>query len=138
MNTKTRFLFLFSLCSTLLVFCTYTVKIKDGHTAYDRKQFAVAAPMLEKEIGRAKTRNEKGRLAFELAESYRRTGQDEKSLDWYKAAYDNNFGPEALKGYSYALKKLEREPAARSDWSAAAEDCAGRETRRWARRWPGL
>ncbi|MBP6825917.1 MAG: OmpA family protein [Saprospiraceae bacterium] len=116
MNTKTRFLFFFSLCSTLLVFCTYTVKIKDGHTAYDRKQFAVAAPMLEKEIGRAKTRNEKGRLAFELAESYRRTGQDEKSLDWYKAAYDNNFGPEALKGYSYALKKLERYPAARESF----------------------
>ncbi|MBK7938365.1 MAG: PD40 domain-containing protein [Lewinellaceae bacterium] len=112
MNTKTLTA-LFSICPVLWVCCTYTIKVKDGHTAYDRKQFSVAAPMLEKEIGRAKTRTEKGRLAFELAESYRRTGQDEKSLNWYKTAYDNNFGPEALKGYAFTLKKLERYAAAR-------------------------
>ena len=97
----------------LLFACTYTIKIKDGPTAYDRKQYAVAAPMLEKEFNKAKTRTEKGQLAYELAESYRQTGQDEQSLDWYKKAYDNNYGADALKGYAYALKKLERYPAAR-------------------------
>ncbi len=103
----------FLLLFFLLFSCTYTLKIKDGATAYDRKQYAVAAPMLEKEYGRAKTRTEKGRIAFALADSYRRTGQDEKSLDWFKTAYENNYGPEALKGYAHALKKLERYAAAR-------------------------
>lgn len=96
------------LLSILFVCCTYTIKIKDGHTAYERKQFAVAAPMLEKEFTRAKTRTEKGRLAYELAESYTRSGAADKSLNWYKTAYDNNFGPDALKGYAYTLKKLEQ------------------------------
>ncbi len=115
MNTKAIFL-LFSFCSFFLFFCTYTLKIKDGHTAYDRKQFATAIPMLEKEVQRAKSRTEKGRLAYELAESYRRSGQDDKSLDWYKTAYDNNYGSEALKGYAYTLKKLGRYAEARESF----------------------
>jgi len=98
--------------------CTYTLAVKDGRTAYDRKQFAVAVPMLQKEFGRAKVRSERGQLAFQLADSYRRTGRDEASLEWFKTAYDNNYGPEALKGYAYALKKLERYAAAREQFKA--------------------
>lgn len=100
---------------TLLLFvaCTYTLKIKDGRTAYERKQFSVAAPMLEKEFARAKTRNEKGQIAYLLGDSYRRIGRDEKSLQWFKTAYDNNGGAEALKAYAFALKKMERYTEAR-------------------------
>lgn len=100
---------------TLLLFvaCTYTLKIKDGRTAYERKQFAIAAPMLEREFGRAKTRNEKGQIAYLLGNAYERTGRDEKALQWFKTAYDNNGGAEALKSYAYALKKAERYAEAR-------------------------
>ena len=97
----------------LLVACTYTLKIKDGRTAYERKQFSVAAPMLEKEFARAKTRNEKGQIAYLLGDSYRRIGRDEKSLQWFKTAYDNNGGAEALKAQAFALKKMERYTEAR-------------------------
>lgn len=93
--------------------CSYTLKIKDGRTAYDRKQFATAVPMLEKEYNNAKIRKEKGQLAFLLGDSYRRVGQDEKALPWFEAAYANNFGPEALKAQAFTLKKLERYAAAR-------------------------
>ena len=93
--------------------CSYTLKIKDGRTAYERKQFAVAAPMLEKEVAKAKTRTERGQLAYLLGDSYRRTGQDERALDWFKTAYDNNYGADALKAYAFGLKKLERYAAAR-------------------------
>ncbi|MCA0237877.1 MAG: OmpA family protein [Bacteroidetes bacterium] len=110
MFTKTTPLFLLLL---LLAACTYTIKIKDGKTAYERKQYAVAAPMLEKEFARAKTRNEKGQIAYLLGDAYRRTGRDEKSLQWFKTAYDNNGGAEALKAYAYALKKMERYAEAR-------------------------
>ncbi len=104
------------LCYCLLLFtaaCSYTLKIKDGRTAYDRKQFATAVPMLEKEFSKAETRKEKGQLAFLLGDSYRRMGQDEKSLPWFESAYANNFGADALKAQALTLKKLERYAAAR-------------------------
>jgi len=106
----------FSLLSliALLTACNYTIRIKDGRTAYERKQYATAIPMLEKEFGRAKTRTEKGQLAYQIADAYRQNGRDEASLNWFSQAYENNYGPEALKGKAYALKKLERYAEARA------------------------
>lgn len=109
MSFRTLFLALFLLT---LAACSYTLTVKDGRTATERKQYATAIPMLEKEFVRAKTRTEKGQLAYLLADSYRRTGQDAQALTWFKTAYDNNYGPEALKAYAYGLKKLERYPEA--------------------------
>ncbi|MFN0213583.1 MAG: OmpA family protein [Saprospiraceae bacterium] len=110
MNTKTTAsLFLLLFFSA----CSYTLKIKDGSTAYERKQYATALPMLEKEYARAKTRKEKGQLAYLLGDSYRRIGQDANALPWFEAAYANNFGTEALKAQAISLKKLERYAAAR-------------------------
>lgn len=97
----------------LLVACNYTLKVKDGRTAHELKQFSVAIPMLQKEQAKAKTRKERGQLAYLLGDAYKRTGQDEKSLEWFKVAYDNNYGPDALKAQAFALKKLERYAAAR-------------------------
>ena len=97
----------------LLTACNYTIKIKDGRTAFDRKQYDTAIPMLEKEFGKARSRTEKGRLAYQIAESHRQNGRDAQSLKWYALAYDNNYGPDALKGQAYALKKLERYTEAR-------------------------
>lgn len=95
---------------TLLVFvsaCTYTAKITDGATAVDRKQYSVAVPMLEREYKKAKTRKDKGEIAFNLARAYVETGRDEQALDWFQKAYDNNAGPPALEGKADAQKRLE-------------------------------
>lgn len=95
---------------TLLVFvsaCTYTAKITDGATAVDRKQYSVAVPMLEREYKKAKTRKDKGEVAFNLARAYVETGRDEQALDWFQKAYDNNAGPAALEGKADAQKRLE-------------------------------
>lgn len=120
MNTKTKQCLLqnglIAVALMLLLFpaaCNYTLKIKDGRTAHDRKQYSSAIPMLEKEFAKAKTRKEKGQLAFLLGDSYRRNGQDEKALPWFEAAYNNNFGPEALKAKAFTLKKLEKYAEAR-------------------------
>jgi peptidoglycan-associated lipoprotein len=93
--------------------CSYTLPIKDGQTAYERKRFADAIPMLEKEFSSTKTRAQKGRLAYLIADSYARTGRAESALEWYKTAYDNNGGPDALRGYAFSLKKLQRYADAR-------------------------
>lgn len=96
------------LIAVVFVACNYTIKIKDGSTAHERKQYDTAIPMLEKDFGRAKTRTEKGQLAYRIADSYRNTGRDEAALRWFALAYQNNYGAEALKGQAYTLKKLER------------------------------
>lgn len=88
--------------------CTYTQKIKDGSTAHDRMQYAVATKMLSKEYNKAKSRLEKGKIAYLLGDSYKRMNQNEASIEWFKIAYDNQYGIDALKNYAYALKQNEQ------------------------------
>lgn len=88
--------------------CSYVQKVRDGKTAFERKQYAVATKMLKKEYDKAKTRGEKGKIAFLLAESYKAMNESDKSIDWYLNAYDYQYGVDALKEYAYGLKKAER------------------------------
>ena len=88
--------------------CTYTQKIKDGDTAFERRHYPLAIQLLNKEIDSAKTRAEKAEKAFKIAESLRLMGRYNDSLEWYQFAYDNGYGSEALRGYAYMLKTTER------------------------------
>jgi outer membrane protein OmpA-like peptidoglycan-associated protein/tetratricopeptide (TPR) repeat protein len=97
----------------LLSACAYTIKIRDGQTAHERRQYAVAIPMLKQELARAKLRSERGKLAFLLGDAYSRTGRSEDALRWFNTAYENNYGPDALRAAAFELKKLERYPEAR-------------------------
>ncbi|MEY4134271.1 MAG: hypothetical protein RL386_621 [Bacteroidota bacterium] len=83
-------------------------KVRDGETAWSRKQYSSAIPLLNREFEKAKTRAEKGKKAFKIAESYRILAQDDLALPWYQKAYDNQFGTDALRELAYALKRLER------------------------------
>ncbi len=88
--------------------CTYVQKIQNGSMAYERKQYAVAVDMLKKEFSKEKSRVEKGKLAFKLAKSYSALQKNFEAIDWYKIAYDNSAGIDALKEYAFALKKNEQ------------------------------
>ncbi len=85
--------------------CKFTEKIRDGRTAYERKQYSVAAKMLASEFAKTKSRVEKGEIAYLIGESFTKMNESEKSIEWYKIAYDNQFGVDALKQYALALKK---------------------------------
>ena len=76
--------------------------------AYDRKQFAVAVKMLPDEYQKEKSIVNKGKIAYKIGESYTRMNQNEKAIEWYKTAYDSSYGIDALKAYSFALKKAGR------------------------------
>ncbi|MFK7932833.1 MAG: OmpA family protein [Saprospiraceae bacterium] len=104
---KSLFLFFFT-CTFIVAACTYTQKIRDGRTAFERKQYKVAIPFLKKEYNRAKTRIEKGQIAYLLGESFANTYQHTESIDWYQIAYDNNYGTDALKNLAYAYKHNEQ------------------------------
>jgi len=88
--------------------CTYTQRIQDGRMAFERKQYSVAIPMLKKEYRKAKSRIEKGQLAFLIGESYKNRLKSPEAIEWYQIAYDYQYGVEALEEMAYALKKSER------------------------------
>ncbi len=88
--------------------CTYTQKVRDGKFAFERKQYSVAIPMLKKEYNKAKSRLERGRIAYLLGASYKETGEPTDAIDWFKVAYDNQYGVDALKSYAFTLKQAER------------------------------
>ncbi len=88
--------------------CTFTQKIKDGEMAYDRKQFAVAINMLSDEFDRIDYPEIKARKAYLIAESYNEINNIPSAIEWYKNAFDLNFGDKALEKLGYALKKNEQ------------------------------
>ncbi len=93
---------------TLISSCTYEIKIHDGKTAFERKQYAVASKFFEKEYTASKSRLEKNKIALQLSESYNQLHDYPKAESWYKKAYDGGVGIEALKQYAQTLKKSER------------------------------
>ena len=106
MNIKTWTILAVTL--SMILGCKFTQKITDGKMAFERKQYSVAVDMLNKEYKKADSRVEKGKIAFLLAESYKRTNKNSSAISWYKTAYDNQYGSDALREYSYALKKNEQ------------------------------
>ncbi len=94
--------------SLLLAGCTYTQKITDGQTAFERKQFPLAIQLLQKDFRKARSRVEKGKIAFLIGESWRMMHHNEEAARWYRTAWDHAYGVEALKQYAYALKKAGR------------------------------
>ena len=103
-----RNLIFFLLTIFLISGCSYTIKIKDGNTAFEQKQYDVAIPFLKKEFKKAKRRTEKGKIAFQLAESYSKNNEVENALGWYKTAYNNKYGVAALRSYAEGLKQTEQ------------------------------
>ena len=98
----------FVLLLLLIQSCSYTIKIKDGQTAFDQKQYDVAIPFLKKEFKNAKRRTEKGKIAYQIAQSFSKNNDADNAQTWFKTAYNNNYGVEALRGYADALKQAER------------------------------
>jgi outer membrane protein OmpA-like peptidoglycan-associated protein len=102
-----------------LTACTYTERIKDGKTAYARKQFNVAIPMLEEEFNKAKDSQLKGETAYMLGESYRRTHQTQSASDWYKRAQTQRYGKDTDIKYARMLQQLQDYDEARRAFQSA-------------------
>lgn len=88
--------------------CSYTMKIQTGEMAVERKQYAKAVTLLKKEYEKSDSRVEKGKLAYLMGTSYDALNQGADALSWYKIAYDNQYGADALKQYAFALKQSEQ------------------------------
>ena len=116
-----RYIF-FVLIISIICSCTYTEKIKDGQTAYDRKQFSVAIPMLSKEYKKAKTPQEKGLKAYQIAESYRRTNQYDKAAQWFEKATAERYSADAPLKQAQMLQQAEKYEEAVTAYRTAGRD----------------
>lgn len=85
-----------------------TVKVRDGKTAYETKQYAVAVKLLRSEYSKADTRLERGKISYMLGESYKALQQGDDAIEWYQKAYDNSYGVDALKEVAYLFKQTEQ------------------------------
>jgi len=88
--------------------CRVEEKIVDGEKAFERRQYANAIALLEKEYNKSKRTTERGKKAFLIGESYRIINKPESSKDWYMKAFDAGYNADALKQYAFALKELEQ------------------------------
>ena len=95
-------------CLLLIYGCAYTVKVTDGDTAMDRYQFDKAISFFEKDLERARSRVQQGRIALKLAECHARKNDPARALPYYEMAWNNQAGVAALRGKAYTLKMLER------------------------------
>lgn len=116
-----RFLPSFLLLMMIIQSCSYTEKIKDGRTAYERRQFYVAIQMLEQEIESASNPFEKAELSILLAESHQRLGNLDKGVTWYRQAFNWNKSEQNALQYARALKQIEKYPEAISFFEEAGK-----------------
>lgn len=88
--------------------CSFNQKIKDGESAYERKQFAVAINLLQEEIEETNNEQIKARKAFLLGKSNVQVLEYQEAANWFKMAADLNYGTEALGNLASTYKIMEK------------------------------
>ena len=93
---------------TIITFisCSLSQKIKDGDTAYERKQYAVAKEMLEDEYDESSNDKVKARKAYLLGRTYFYLKNDKFSVEWLEKAVVRNHGNDAIRDLAYGYKSL--------------------------------
>ncbi len=107
---KWKMLFIIVVC--IQMSCSFSQKIKDGEMAYERKQYATAAAMLEEEYIATKNQASKGRKAYLLGQSYLKLLEYREARSWFEKAVGHEYGAEALGKYADASKSIEEYDAA--------------------------
>ncbi len=93
-------------CILALGSCVRIIKIKDGETAFERKRYAQAIPLLEKEYKNSSVQHSRALSAYYLAESHRRLSELDAAIVWYERAIELNYGLEAVAQYAFTLRQI--------------------------------
>ena len=107
-STKAFYICLSIAILFILGACSVNKDIKDGRTAFDHKQYAVASVLLEEEYNKESDKTKKAELAYLLGESYKFNNENRPASKWYDKAVELGYGPNALYEMAYVLKKMER------------------------------
>ncbi len=98
---------LLGLAAISLLSCSFTQNVKTGEVAYERKQYATAIDLLEKEYPKTSSKAQKSRKAFLLGQSYLKILDYKEAKQWLQIAVQSDYGVEALTMYAKVLKHLE-------------------------------
>lgn len=128
-NYQIGILFVFSLI-LLQISCSYTEKIRDGRTAFERKRYFQAAEMLQGEFNAARSNADRMNIAYLIGESHLKYGNFQGAADWFKIAYEGGYGPAALSSYAACLKQMEQYEEAAASFAKAGDDIGDRITYR--------
>ena len=71
--------------------CSYTEKIRDGRTAYERKRYFQASEMLQEEFDLARSNIDRMNIAHLIGESNLKFGNFEEAAKWFKIAYEGGY-----------------------------------------------
>lgn len=118
------------LCSLVLLLisqsCTFTEKIKDGRTAFERKRYFQAAEMLQVEFENARTNADRMNIAYLIGESNLKFGNFPGAAEWFKIAYEGGYGTAALSAYAACLKQSEKYEEAAANYAKAGDEIGDR------------
>ena len=106
------FLICVLLPALLLQACVSTGKLRDGETAYRLGKYSIAAQMLQEEYNGNKNPADRALQAFRIGQSYDALNNPDQAENWFKKAYDEGYGPDALYATAQQQKKQENYPAA--------------------------
>ena len=82
---------IYTLFLVLLVSCTVTKRVKDGDTAYQLKQYAIAVGMLEDEYANTQDREVQARKAYYLGKSYDILQNYGEAVQWFELAKKHRY-----------------------------------------------
>ena len=114
------------LAAGALIQCTFTEKIKDGRTAYERKRYFQASEMLQDEFKLAGSNIDQMNIAHLIGDCHIKFGDFEGAAEWYKTAYEGGYGAGALASYAHTLKQLEQYEEAANAYVKAGDELGDR------------
>ncbi len=88
--------------------CDFTYKLKSGDEAYEVRQYAVAAEMLQEEYSQSDNAEEQSQKAFMLGQSYEQMNNPEQAASWFQTASEDGYGDEALARYADNLASMQK------------------------------
>lgn len=96
----------------ILAACSGTQKLKSGEEAYQYFQYQTAIQLLSEEYEHSNIKEEKAHKAYLIAKSFAANDDLNQALQWFRTAYDLDYGEQALFDYAVIMKRLERYDAA--------------------------
>ncbi len=110
----------------MLTACSYTEKIRDGRTAFERKRYFQASEMLQEEFEVARGSLDRMNIAFLIGESNLKFGDFQSAAKWFKIAYEGGYGAGALAAYAGSLKQMEKYEEAANNYYKVGEEIGDR------------
>lgn len=105
-NIPIRFLIIVFCLTTVLSACSKKTR-QEGDEAWTKKEYANAAEIY-RDVFRSIPKEERGEIAFKIADGYRLYNNYKNALKWYQRAEKEKHGPEAVLQQARMQKRMEQ------------------------------